>query len=441
MISEDYKPIPGVDLKAKEIEELKTIDTKSGIRHYYVTLVNQGIICKNCGKFTAKVKDYRIREIKHSKDILIKYKARRIVCPICNKSEIESNPFLSKNQKISDYAIQNILKELKKYNSTFSECAKDLGISTNKVIEVFDGYVQMPRLKFREVLCVDEFYFSRHSSSKYAFIIVARNGDVIDVLPSRKKTYLLTYFKNIPLEERLKVKYVNMDMYDIYRYVVHLRFKNAIIAVDPFHSTKLITDAANKIRCKFLHRYENNKESDEYYLLKNYKKFFKRTKDDPHGDKIRRNDHFKRKLSNNELIAKIEAIDPELQYAVFFITYFRQINQMYGKHTREEIEKELNEFIDICYLSNLSHFIRVANTLTDWKEEILNSFISYKGRRLSNSIAENRNNYVKKLLNVSNGYQNFKRCRNRIMYVETRDAKPLSEKSNVDIRRHHKKKK
>ena len=217
MINDDSKPIPGVDLKFKEIEELKTIDTKDGKRRYYVTLANRGIICKHCGKFTSKVKDYRIRNIKHTKDISIIYKARRLVCPICNKSEMEVNPFLSKYEKISDYAIKCILKELKKYNSTFSECASDLGISTGKVIEVFDSYVQMPRLEFREVLCVDEFYFSRHSNSKYAFIIVARNGDVIDVLPSRRKSYLLDYFKNIPLDERNKVKYVNMD--DLHKFI------------------------------------------------------------------------------------------------------------------------------------------------------------------------------------------------------------------------------
>ena len=113
---------------------------------------------------------------------------------------------------------------------------------------------------------------------------------------------------------------------------------------------------------------------------------------------------------------------------------------MYGEYTREEIEKELNEFIDTCYISNITQFIKVANTLNSWKEEILNSFISYKGRRLTNSMAENRNNYIKKILCVSNGYQNFKRCRNRIMYVETQNAKPLEEKSNIDIVRHYKKK-
>ena len=162
MIDDNACPIPGLNLRNKDIEDLRTID-RNNIRYYYLTLVSRGVICKTCGKLITTIKDYKLRKINYSSNVVIMYKARRYYCKACNKSEVEENIFSKDSSKISDYAVSYILKELKKYNSTFSECANDLDISVTKVVEVFDSYVQMPRLELRKVLHVDEFYFSRHS--------------------------------------------------------------------------------------------------------------------------------------------------------------------------------------------------------------------------------------------------------------------------------------
>lgn len=51
-----------------------------------------------------------------------------------------------------------------------------------------------------------------------------------------------------------------------------------------------------------------------------------------------------------------------------------------------------------------------AKTLTNWKQEILNSFHWYDGRRLSNGPIEGKNNYIKKIISNANGLSNFKRA-------------------------------
>ena len=48
-------------------------------------------------------------------------------------------------------------------------------------------------------------------------MILGLNGEIIDILKSRKKSKLLDYFKYIPIEERRRVKYVTMDMNDVYK--------------------------------------------------------------------------------------------------------------------------------------------------------------------------------------------------------------------------------
>ena len=95
MKNEDFKPLVGCDLKMKDILNIKDI-RKNKTTYYYVTLVNNGGWCGNCGKYVDKVKDYYTKTIPHGKDVIIKYKARRFVCG-CLKTFYESDPFKTKD--------------------------------------------------------------------------------------------------------------------------------------------------------------------------------------------------------------------------------------------------------------------------------------------------------------------------------------------------------
>lgn len=60
-------------------------------------------------------------------------------------------------------------------------------------------------------------------------------------------------------------------MWEPYRDIAHLYFKNAKVCVDNFHVVKLINYAFIKVRIRVMRKYEKN--SDEYYLLKNFLDF------------------------------------------------------------------------------------------------------------------------------------------------------------------------
>ena len=76
--------------------------------------------------------------------------------------------------------------------------------------------------------------------------------------------------------------------------------------------------------------------------------------------------------------------------------------------------------------------ILFSNNLINWKQEIINSFtivdIEYKveadkgqvvvcNKKVNNAIIENRNKIIKCIKNNANGYTNWLRFRNRVMYV------------------------
>lgn len=82
--------------------------------------------------------------------------------------------------------------------------------------------------------------------------------------------------------------------------------------------------------------------------------------------------------------------------------------------------KELNNVIRKFRYTQVEECIHIAETLSHWKEEILNSFIWINGRRISNGPCEGKNNYVKKILFNANGMTNFPRARNRILYSQNK---------------------
>ena len=77
--------------------------------------------------------------------------------------------------------------------------------------------------------------------------------------------------------------------------------------------------------------------------------------------------------------------------------------------------------------------ISVAQTLSSWKEEILNSFIWINNRRISNGPVEGKNNYIKKILSNANGMTNFQSARNRILYSQNKYETILKNKINSTI--------
>ncbi len=125
------------------------------------------------------------------------------------------------------------------------------------------------------------------------------------------------------------------------------------------------------------------------------------------------------------------SIDKELKYAY-------ELKEMYiifnnSKGDMDQISENLTALIDAYKILGISLFVDIGNTLSNWKQEIINSFHTYKGRRINNGPIEGRNRYVKTVLELANGYRNFKRFRHRILYVfnkheETLD-KPMETKT------------
>ena len=110
------------------------------------------------------------------------------------------------------------------------------------------------------------------------------------------------------------------------------------------------------------------------------------------------------------------SIDPELNSAYELYHRYLQFN----KKSYADLDKarnDLNKIIQEFRLTRSEELYKIAEMLDHWEEEIIHSFIVYRGKRLSNGPIEKKNGMIKKILKIANGYGNFKRFRNRVMYT------------------------
>ncbi|MEA5153078.1 MAG: transposase, partial [Oscillospiraceae bacterium] len=97
-----------------------------------------------------------------------------------------------------------------------------------------------------EVLSIDEFKCNAGGEKYQSIITDAKNRKVIDILPNRKKSDLIRYFKQF--DNRKNVKYVVMDMNPHFREVAQICFPNATIVIDRYHVTRQAIWAMERVR-------------------------------------------------------------------------------------------------------------------------------------------------------------------------------------------------
>lgn len=381
-----------------------------------VRIKNRGCRCE-CGAYHTNVKEYRTKRITHSiyahQKCIVIYHQRRFICPKCGATHMEENPFTSDNNHVSDKTVMNILNDLKRYNTTFREAAENNDVSVMEAMHIFDRYCQMERLRMPEVLCIDEIYFSRTRRKKYVLVLLNfHNRSIIDVLKDRDKHTLSSYLGRLSKEEKARIQYVSIDMTENYRDVLQHYLRNAIIVADSFHVMKHLADALDSIRLRVMKRFEDDKKSDPYYLLKYRNELLYSTEVDY---RFRMNKHFHRYISQNQMLDMMLALDPDLKKAHQLYHTYKYFNDSSYTDLPAAYNR-LSEIINEFLISGIHEFESLASTLSNWKAEIVNSFCVHNGKRISNGPIEGRNSLIKKILRLANGYSNFHRFRNRIMY-------------------------
>lgn len=404
-----------LNINVSNLIKIDSVHKDSGIDIFVYLKFDDITLCPTCSTKLIGNGYYKRKVILpyspfESANVFLKFHRKR--CPRCNRSFNGNCSIFPENKKLSYSSIQKIMKLLEDPSMTFMSVSKIIDVSPATVMRTFDANCHIPRIPFPEVLCIDEVYTKNNSyNSKYSCIFYDfEKHTVIDVLPCRKKNYLSSYLTKIPKTERNAVKYVCIDMYRPYKDIVHRYFKKAIICVDSFHVVKHLNDDLNKIRIRLYKQYSC--DSIEYYLLKHFKfLLFDRTIDLDNKGKY--NKKLKRHMTYRDLLDAMLSINDDLEEGYRLKELYINFNKTF---TYREAKDYMDTLIDEFKKQNIKEFEEFIELLTNWKDEIVNSFIRYNGERINNGIAESMNETVALLMYNTKGIRDAERRRKRIMY-------------------------
>lgn len=404
-------------IKILNVKEMTVKNEK--IKVVMIEGTTKKIKCPICKKYTNhihdKLKPMKIKYLKMAEQKTeIQLIKRRFICHNCKKKITEDLNINKYKSNISNKLELKIRKDLLNYNLPIIYIAKENGVSDveirNILLDAMSDYPNHVKT-LPQVISLDE--FAAHTSyGKYALII---NDPIkkrtLDILPSRKKKYLMSYFTKV--ENRGNVKYIIGDMYETYLIVTKAMFKNAKYIVDKFHFIRYIMDALDNIRIRLQDKYGYN--SREYKLLKNKKNVSllrKRYIDINWYVYVKRYEkgRYVYKLPKN-ILNEILSLDDELNRGYDLKELFLDI---VNNSSYETAESDLLIWMDLCKESKIPEFIEASKTIENWLEYIVNSFID---KRFNNGYTEGLNNKIKVIKRNAYGYKNFDFFRLRLLYI------------------------
>lgn len=410
-----------LNIETSEIIKIDSVHTDISMKILVYLQSDDLRKCRVCGSKLIKNGFYsRKLNIPYSpfENIEVHLKINRKRCPSCNRSYNRNYHIFPDNKSLSYSMIQKIMDLLKNPSITFKTAAEIMNVSQATVMRTFDAHCHIPRIHLPEALCIDEIYTKNNSyKSKYSCIFYDfYRQSVVEVLPCRRKNYLASYLTKIPLEERNKVKFVCIDLYKPYKDTVSLYLKKATICADSFHVIKHLNEALDKVRIRLYKKYDSG--SIEYYLLKQFKfLLFDRTIDI--DNKGRFNKKLNRFINYRGLLELMLSIDKDLEEGFRLKELYSNFNQKFGY---EEARDYMDTIIDEFLKADIHEFEEFTALISNWKQEIINSFIVYKERRLNNGIAESINESIALLIYTTKGIRDADRRRKRIIYSVNKEG-------------------
>lgn len=226
--------------------------------------------CPHChGKYIikwgSKTSNIRLLKILEYNSIL-RLQKQRFRCKDCGKTFSAETDIVDKNCCISNDVKLAITLKLQK-NISEKDIASDFNVSPNTVNRIINSFFKehLPNKNYLpQALCFDELKATNDCKGAMAFIFCnADNGNITDILPNRRLSYLKEYFSSFSLETCKKVKHIVIDIYKPYMTLINDLFPNAKISLDRFHLVQLINRSFNKTRVKIMNQCKN--KDDRYY--------------------------------------------------------------------------------------------------------------------------------------------------------------------------------
>ena len=361
-------------------------------KHIMIELPRRMHVCPWCGTETDQIHDYRMQRIKDiasfGKNVYLHLRKRRYVCGSCGKRFYEKNNFLPRYHRMTNRKNARIIEDFRDTVSA-SYIAKKHNISVSTALRYFN-LVSYSCKKLPEVLSIDEFKGNADGEKYQTILTDPKNRKIMDILPNRKESDLIRYFRQF--ENRKEVKYFIMDMNPHFREVAEICFPKATIVIDRYHVTRQVIWALERVR-----------KEVQKHLSAEWRRFCKHSKALLNKPPQKLSDEERQKLRI------ILGLSNRLEQAYYLKNDFLFLMHSPNSEVAEEL---LSDWIVHAENAHIPEFYECTRAIHNWSKYILNSFdVPY-----TNGYTEGCNNKTKVLKRVCYGVRNFARFRNRILH-------------------------
>jgi len=364
--------------------EVQKLRLQKGILTFYcLKKRNTCEICPKCA--TPSTAYYDKREVLIKDEPLRKQSCALVItkhryyCGFCHKPFTESVAGILPRQRTTQRFRRALLWACQHFSSLKAvrkeyRCSNDL--LYRAVYEMLERKLREYQTPWPEVVGIDEHFFTRRKgySEFFTVFVDIKNHRVRDAVLGRSKNEVLSKVDHI--KGREKVKWCITDLSETYRSLVKTQFVNANLVADKFHVLRLLSPALRRRRIEIT------------------------------GDK--RTLRIKRLLQKNRhRLNYFERQDVDR-----FINKYPELAEVY--RTKERLHEvyrckgiarakaSLERLIEQAQKSTVTELNQLAKTLSKWKEEILNYFIT----GYTNAMTEGFNRVASLVKNRGFGYTN-----------------------------------
>ncbi len=206
----------------------------------------------------------------------LKLRKQRYKCNHCVNTFILHSSDILLHCNISNQVKYSIALDAVKFKS-IKDIANDHNVSHNTVSRVLDNAYETFKPNYNylpEAIQFDEFKSTKSDDGAMSFVFKNASSDrIIDIYESRKQNFLLRMLSRYTKQARNKVKFIVIDMYAPYIYLIKKIFPHAAIVFDKFHIVNHISRALNKTRINTMNSnkiYYNKFKRYWRLLLKSY---------------------------------------------------------------------------------------------------------------------------------------------------------------------------
>jgi len=349
--------------------------------------------CPSCGQPTKRIHDYRMQTIKdlpfQMKHCYLVLRKRRYVCS-CGKRFYENYSFLPRYLQRTSRMTAFIATSLHE-STSITSVAKTCNVSTATVNRILDT-ISFDRPRLPRAISIDEFKGNADGQKYQCILVDPIKHSVLDILPSRSQTQLVSYFKDIPKNERYRVEFFVCDMWKPYTELAKTFFPNAAVVIDKYHFIRQTTWAIENVRKRL-----------QKTMPANLRRYYKRSRS------LILTRYNKLKDEKKKACDLMLLYNDDLRLAHYLKEWFYDICQ---NPKYSEQRKEFFDWISTAEQSQIPEFEKCASTYRNWSHEILNAF---KYSHVTNGPTEGFNNKIKVLKRTSYGIRNFKHFRTRIL--------------------------